>query len=59
MFIIDNLDKIRAENKEDENSRYQRITTFLQDFKNNNDACIILIHHAKKADSKGVVYKRA
>lgn len=59
MFIVDNLDKIRADGKDDENSRYQKITTFLQDFKNNNDACIILIHHAKKADSKGISYKRA
>lgn len=59
MFVIDNLDKIRPSNKEDENSRYQRITTFLQDFKNNNDACIILIHHAKKPDWKWFVYKKA
>lgn len=59
MFIIDNLDKILAEDREDENSRYQRITTFLQDFKNNNDACILLIHHAKKPDTKWVSYKRA
>lgn len=59
MFIIDNLDKIRPDKWEDENSRYQRITTYLQDFKNTYDACFILIHHAKKADSKWVVYKRA
>lgn len=59
MFILDNLDKIWASDKEDENSRYQRITTFLQDFKNENEACIILIHHAKKPDSKGISYKRA
>lgn len=58
MFIVDNLDKITAIGT-DENSRYQRITTFMQDFKNENDACIILIHHAKKPDAKGVIYKRA
>lgn len=59
MFIIDNLDKILADGKEDENWRYQRITTFLQDFKNSMDACIILIHHAKKPDSKWISYKKA
>lgn len=50
--MIDNLDKIWGNEREDENSRYQRITTALQDFKNENDACIILLHHAKKADGK-------
>lgn len=59
MFIIDNLDKIRADWKDDENTRYQKITTFLQDFKNSCDASIILIHHAKKFDSKWIAYKRA
>jgi len=59
MFIIDNLDKIWADGRDDENSRYQKITTLLQDFKNNNDACIILIHHAKKFESKWISYKRA
>lgn len=49
MIIIDNLDKIIVQ-WTDENTRYQRITTFLQDYKNNHDACIILIHHAKKPD---------
>lgn len=58
MFIIDNLDKITMQGT-DENTRYQRITTFLQDYKNENDACIILIHHAKKPDSKGISYNRA
>lgn len=58
-FIIDNLDKIPADRWDDENRRYQKITSFLQDFKNNNGVCIFLIHHAKKPDSKWVVYKRA
>lgn len=58
-FVIDNLDKITADNREDENSRYQRITSTLQDFKNDNNCCIILIHHAKKPDSKGIIYKPA
>lgn len=59
MFIIDNLDKIWADGRDDENTRYQKITTHLQDFKNENDACIILIHHAKKPDSKWVAYKKS
>lgn len=58
MFIIDNLDKVSMI-WVDENTRYQRITTFLQDFKNENDACIILIHHAKKADWRWLTYKRS
>jgi RecA-family ATPase len=48
MFIIDNLDKIRPNDREDENSRYQRVTTTLQDMKNESDMCIMLVHHAKK-----------
>lgn len=59
MYVIDNLDKIRPNQREDENTRYQRITTALQDFKNENDACILLIHHAKKPDGKGFAYKPA
>lgn len=58
MFIIDNLDKIQMQGT-DENTRYQKITTFLQDFKNENNACIILIHHAKKPDSKWLSYNRS
>lgn len=58
-FVIDNLDKILSDNKEDENARYQRITSQLQDFKNENNCCIVLIHHAKKPDSKWLVYKPA
>lgn len=59
IFIVDNLDKIIAEWREDENSRYQRITTFFQDLKNSMDACIIVVHHAKKPDSKWYSYKKA
>ena len=59
LFIIDNLDKIPAEDKEDENRRYQRITSALQDFKNENPICLILLHHAKKPESKWFTYKRA
>ena len=58
-FVIDNLDKILSDGREDENTRYQRITSQLQDFKNENNVCIILIHHAKKPDSKWLVYKPA
>lgn len=59
MFVIDNLDKITAGDREDENTRYQRITSTLQDFKNENDACIILIHHAKKPDTRNNTYMPA
>jgi len=59
MFIIDNLDKITPDGNDDENKRYQKITTSLQDFKNSCEANIILIHHAKKPDGKWVAYKRA
>jgi hypothetical protein len=58
MFVIDNLDKILAEDREDENKRYQRITSILQDFKNENHLCILLLHHAKKPETKNP-YKRA
>lgn len=46
MFVIDNLDKIGWSS--DENERYKTITNALQDFKNENSVCIILLHHAKK-----------
>jgi len=50
MFVIDNLDKIQWD--ENDNSRYQQISSALQDFKNENNCCIILIHHAKKPFNK-------
>ena len=59
MFVIDNLDKIVSDNKEDENTRYQRITTQLQDFKNKNRVCVMLIHHAKKPDNRNNTYMPA
>lgn len=59
MFVIDNLDKIVSDNKEDENTRYQRITTQLQDFKNENRVCVMLIHHAKKPDNRNNTYMPA
>lgn len=59
MFVIDNLDKITAGDREDENTRYQRITSTLQDFKNENDACILLLHHAKKPDTRNNTYMPA
>lgn len=49
MFYIDNLDKVTLKYWWDnENMRYQTITSKLQDLKNKLDICIILIHHAKK-----------
>lgn len=59
MFIIDNLDKIVSNDKESENDRYQRITSFLQDMKNENNICLVVIHHAKKPDNKWLVYKKS
>lgn len=59
MVIVDNLDKIRGGLKEDENARYQRITTTFQDFKNENEMNIILLHHAKKPDTKFGGYRPA
>lgn len=56
--IIDNLDKIPMV-WYSENDRYQKITSELQDYKNNNDWCIVLIHHAKKPDNKWMTYKRS
>jgi len=52
MFIIDNLDKIAGNEREDEMSRYARITSKLQDLKNELNLCIILIHHANKPSKK-------
>ena len=57
-FIIDNLDKIAPDRNEDENHRYQRITSTLQDLKNESNLCLMLIHHAKKPDWKWT-YNRA
>lgn len=49
MFFIDNLDKVTLKYWWDnENARYQSITSRLQDLKNKLNVCIILIHHAKK-----------
>ena len=49
MFFIDNLDKVMVRYWGDnENTRYQTVTSKLQDLKNKLDICIILIHHAKK-----------
>lgn len=58
MFIIDNLDKIAWKDREDENWRHQRITSTLQDLKNEADFCIILIHHAHKP-AKNMWYSQA
>ena len=51
LFIIDNLDKIAWSS--DENERYKTITNALQDFKNENSVCILLLHHAKKPPKAG------
>lgn len=52
MYVIDNLDKILAMDREDENKRCQRITSELQDYKNENNCTVLLIHHAKKPENK-------
>lgn len=57
MFIIDNLDKISW--KENDNTRYQEISSAFQDFKNENNVCIILLHHAKKPMNKEQQYRPA
>ncbi len=57
MFIVDNLDKISW--KENDNARYQEISSLLQDTKNNLWINIILIHHAKKPFNKQQQYTPA
>lgn len=57
MFIIDNLDKIIG--SENDNTRYQDISSSLQDLKNENNICIMLIHHAKKPTSRDRQYEPA
>lgn len=52
MFVLDNLDKIWWDWWDNENSRYQLITSQLQDLKNELNICIILIHHARKQLNK-------
>jgi RecA-family ATPase len=51
MFIIDNLDKVTY-TTDNENTRYNYITSQLQDLKNKLDICVILVHHAKKVFNK-------
>ena len=57
LFIIDNLDKIIW--NEIDNVRYQQISSTLQDIKNENNICIVLIHHAKKPSSRQFQYQPA
>lgn len=57
MFVIDNLDKIVW--NENDNTRYQEISSSLQDMKNDIWICIILIHHAKKPMRKEMQYSPA
>jgi len=57
LFVIDNLDKISG--VENDNARYQYITSSLQNLKNELPICIILIHHAKKPLNKIQSYSPA
>jgi RecA-family ATPase len=57
MFIVDNLDKIIGD--DNDNTRYQKISSDLQEFKNENNCCVILIHHAKKPFNRQLQYKPA
>jgi len=57
LFVIDNLDKINWD--ANDNTRYQSISSELQDFKNENNCCVILIHHAKKPSSTSLAYSPA
>jgi len=57
LFIIDNLDKIIGD--QNDNTRYQQISSDLQDFKNENNCCVMLIHHAKKPPNKQQEYSPA
>lgn len=60
MFYIDNLDKITTRyGWDNENSRYQYVTSKLQDLKNELNICIVLIHHAKKVYNSTQVMARA
>lgn len=57
MFIIDNLDKMIW--NENDNTRYQEISSWLQDMKNQEWINIMLIHHAKKPFRKEQQYEPA
>ena len=57
LFIIDNLDKINWDSND--NTRYQNISSQFQDFKNENNCAVILIHHAKKPSNKQFAYSPA
>lgn len=46
LFFIDNLWKIAGNSNE--NTRFDNITSSLQDFKNHNNCCIFLLHHLSK-----------
>ena len=46
LFFIDNLGKITGE--DNENKRFDIISSRLQDLKNNQDICIFLLHHLSK-----------
>jgi replicative DNA helicase len=52
LFFVDNLDKIYIDGIDNENTRYQKITSQLQDLKNELGITIVLIHHNKKVFNK-------
>lgn len=52
LFFVDNLDKVYVDGTDNENSRYQKITSQLQDLKNELNICIIILHHNKKVFNK-------
>ena len=49
---MDNLDKVYVDGTDNENSRYQKITSQLQDLKNALGITIVVIHHNKKVFNK-------
>ena len=55
IFIIDNLWKISWD--ANENTRFEEISSRLQDIKNKHNICIILLHHLKKPTDKKDQYR--
>ena len=54
LFFVDNLGKITWESNE--NNRFSNITGRLQTLKNNEDICIVLLHHLSKPQQRIMQY---